>query len=151
MTWRFKGTLWFVVPVAPLFLQLTLQKIQASPHIQHFFWFIQNKSHFESSDVLWFAALMMLLYFVCRVFMLVYLLYISIFTLCCINRPLKDIPENYTKADNDQTIKVQKSLTVWNIIIFMFLYIKALLYVCKNLMSFCMVRRAIRPTKITCV
>ncbi|XP_059363608.1 transient receptor potential cation channel subfamily V member 6-like isoform X2 [Carassius carassius] len=44
-----------------------------------------------------------------RLLMLVYLLYISIFTLCCINRPLKDIPENYTKADNDQTIKVQKS------------------------------------------
>uniref|UniRef100_A0A8C1VAY1 Transient receptor potential cation channel, subfamily V, member 6 n=1 Tax=Cyprinus carpio TaxID=7962 RepID=A0A8C1VAY1_CYPCA len=46
-----------------------------------------------------------------RLLMLVYLLYISIFTVCCINRPLKDIPENYTKADNDQTIKVQKSLT----------------------------------------
>uniref|UniRef100_A0A672NBD5 Transient receptor potential cation channel subfamily V member 6-like n=1 Tax=Sinocyclocheilus grahami TaxID=75366 RepID=A0A672NBD5_SINGR len=45
-----------------------------------------------------------------RLLMLVYLLYISIFTLCCINRPLKDIPENYTKADNDQTIKVQKTL-----------------------------------------
>ncbi|XP_026084463.1 transient receptor potential cation channel subfamily V member 6-like isoform X2 [Carassius auratus] len=44
-----------------------------------------------------------------RLLMLVYLLYISIFTLCCINRPLKDIPDNYTKADNDQTIKVQKS------------------------------------------
>uniref|UniRef100_A0A8C1DVP9 Transient receptor potential cation channel, subfamily V, member 6 n=2 Tax=Cyprinus carpio TaxID=7962 RepID=A0A8C1DVP9_CYPCA len=48
-----------------------------------------------------------------RLLMLVYLLYISIFTVCCINRPLKDIPENYTKADNDQTIKVQKSLTVY--------------------------------------
>uniref|UniRef100_A0A671Q344 Transient receptor potential cation channel subfamily V member 6-like n=1 Tax=Sinocyclocheilus anshuiensis TaxID=1608454 RepID=A0A671Q344_9TELE len=46
-----------------------------------------------------------------RLLMLVYLLYISIFTLCCINRPLKDIPENYTKADNDQTIKVQKSFS----------------------------------------
>ncbi|ROI36424.1 Transient receptor potential cation channel subfamily V member 5 [Anabarilius grahami] len=46
-----------------------------------------------------------------RLLMLVYLLYISIFTLCCINRPLKDIPENYTKADNDNTIKVQKSFT----------------------------------------
>lgn len=75
------------------------------------------------------AALMMLLYWsFCRLLMLVYLLYISIFTVCCINRPLKDIPENYTKADNDQTIKVQKSLTVWNINIFMFLCIKALLY-----------------------
>ncbi|XP_051720421.1 transient receptor potential cation channel subfamily V member 6 [Ctenopharyngodon idella] len=46
-----------------------------------------------------------------RLLMLVYLLYISIFTLCCINRPLKDIPENYTKADNDNTIKLQKSFT----------------------------------------
>uniref|UniRef100_A0A8C1UXI3 Transient receptor potential cation channel, subfamily V, member 6 n=1 Tax=Cyprinus carpio TaxID=7962 RepID=A0A8C1UXI3_CYPCA len=46
-----------------------------------------------------------------RLLMLVYLLYISIFTLCCINRPLKDIPENYTKAANDKTIKVQKSFT----------------------------------------
>uniref|UniRef100_A0A673HF33 Transient receptor potential cation channel subfamily V member 6-like n=1 Tax=Sinocyclocheilus rhinocerous TaxID=307959 RepID=A0A673HF33_9TELE len=46
-----------------------------------------------------------------RLLSLLYLLYISIFTLCCINRPLKDIPENYTKADNDQTIKVQKSFT----------------------------------------
>ncbi|TRZ01739.1 hypothetical protein DNTS_032286 [Danionella cerebrum] len=45
-----------------------------------------------------------------RLLMLVYLLYISIFTLCCINRPLKDIPENYTKADNDKTNKLQKSL-----------------------------------------
>lgn len=74
------------------------------------------------------ATLMMLLYWSdCRLLMLVYLLYISIFTLCCINRPLKDIPENYTKAANDKTIKVQKSFTVWNIIL-MFLYIKALLY-----------------------
>ncbi|XP_039535889.1 transient receptor potential cation channel subfamily V member 6 [Pimephales promelas] len=46
-----------------------------------------------------------------RLLMLVYLLYISIFTLCCIYRPLKDIPENYTKADNDNTIKIQKSFT----------------------------------------
>ncbi|XP_026140291.1 transient receptor potential cation channel subfamily V member 5 [Carassius auratus] len=45
-----------------------------------------------------------------RLLTMVYLLYISIFTLCCINRPLKDIPENYTKADDDHTIKVQKSL-----------------------------------------
>ncbi|XP_051999307.1 transient receptor potential cation channel subfamily V member 6 [Xyrauchen texanus] len=44
-----------------------------------------------------------------RLLMLVYLLYISIFTLCCINRPLKDLPENYTKADNDPTIKMQKT------------------------------------------
>ncbi|RXN28201.1 ephrin type-B receptor 5-like protein [Labeo rohita] len=46
-----------------------------------------------------------------RILMLVYLLYISIFTLCCINRPLQDIPENFTKADNDRTIKLQKSFT----------------------------------------
>lgn len=44
-----------------------------------------------------------------RLLMLVYLLYISLFTLCCIYRPLKDLPENYTKADNDRTIKMQKT------------------------------------------
>ncbi|XP_051574888.1 transient receptor potential cation channel subfamily V member 6-like isoform X2 [Myxocyprinus asiaticus] len=44
-----------------------------------------------------------------RLLMLVYLLYISIFTLCCIYRPLKNLPENYTKADNDHTIKMQKT------------------------------------------
>ncbi|KAI7806326.1 transient receptor potential cation channel subfamily V member 6 [Triplophysa rosa] len=45
-----------------------------------------------------------------RLLMLVYLLYISIFTLCCVYRPLKDLPENYTKADNDRTTKIQKNL-----------------------------------------
>lgn len=44
--------------------------------------------------------------------MLVYLVYISIFTLCCIYRPLKDLPENYTLAANDKTIKMQKTLMV---------------------------------------
>lgn len=44
--------------------------------------------------------------------MLVYLLNISIFTLCCVYRPLKDLPENYTKADNDKTTKMQKNLKV---------------------------------------
>ncbi|KAA0703136.1 Transient receptor potential cation channel subfamily V member 6 [Triplophysa tibetana] len=45
-----------------------------------------------------------------RLLMLVYLLNISIFTLCCVYRPLKDLPENYTKSDNDQTKKMQKNL-----------------------------------------
>ncbi|KAF7708300.1 transient receptor potential cation channel subfamily V member 6 isoform X1 [Silurus meridionalis] len=45
-----------------------------------------------------------------RLLLLVYLLYIGTFTLCCMYRPLKDIPENYTKADNDPTIKIQKTL-----------------------------------------
>ncbi|XP_076827025.1 transient receptor potential cation channel subfamily V member 6 [Brachyhypopomus gauderio] len=45
-----------------------------------------------------------------RLLLLVYLLYIGTFTLCCMNRPLKDIPVNYTKADNDYTIMIQKTL-----------------------------------------
>uniref|UniRef100_A0AAR2KPE1 Ion transport domain-containing protein n=1 Tax=Pygocentrus nattereri TaxID=42514 RepID=A0AAR2KPE1_PYGNA len=45
-----------------------------------------------------------------RLLMLVYLLYIGTFTLCCMHRPLKDIPENYTKSSMDQTIKIQKTL-----------------------------------------
>ncbi|XP_072536668.1 transient receptor potential cation channel subfamily V member 6 [Salminus brasiliensis] len=45
-----------------------------------------------------------------RLLLLVYLLYIGTFTLCCMHRPLKDIPENYTKPDMDKTIKVQKTL-----------------------------------------
>ncbi|KAI4889025.1 hypothetical protein NFI96_006735 [Prochilodus magdalenae] len=45
-----------------------------------------------------------------RLLLLVYLLYIGTFTLCCMHRPLKDIPENYTKSAMDQTIKVQKTL-----------------------------------------
>ncbi|XP_026854989.2 transient receptor potential cation channel subfamily V member 6 [Electrophorus electricus] len=45
-----------------------------------------------------------------RLLLLVYLLYIGTFTLCCMHRPLKDIPVNYTKADNDYTIRIQKTL-----------------------------------------
>lgn len=45
-----------------------------------------------------------------RLLLLVYLLYIGTFTLCCMYRPLKDIPENYTKSQMDQTIKIQKTL-----------------------------------------
>lgn len=47
-----------------------------------------------------------------RLLLLVYLLYIGTFTLCCMHRPLKDIPENYTKAHNDPTIMIQKTLKV---------------------------------------
>uniref|UniRef100_A0A665W7S9 Transient receptor potential cation channel, subfamily V, member 6 n=1 Tax=Echeneis naucrates TaxID=173247 RepID=A0A665W7S9_ECHNA len=43
-----------------------------------------------------------------RLLMLLYLLYIVIFTLCCVYRPLKDIPENYTQSDMDKTIRIQK-------------------------------------------
>uniref|UniRef100_A0A4W6D8T2 Transient receptor potential cation channel, subfamily V, member 6 n=1 Tax=Lates calcarifer TaxID=8187 RepID=A0A4W6D8T2_LATCA len=39
-----------------------------------------------------------------------YLLYIGVFTLCCVFRPLKDAPENYTQSDMDKTIRVQKTL-----------------------------------------
>ncbi|XP_034553129.1 transient receptor potential cation channel subfamily V member 6 [Notolabrus celidotus] len=46
-----------------------------------------------------------------RLLMLLYILYIGTFTLCCAYRPLKDAPENYTKSDMDKTIRVQKTLT----------------------------------------
>ncbi|CAB1334463.1 unnamed protein product [Coregonus sp. 'balchen'] len=45
-----------------------------------------------------------------RLLLLLYVLYIGIFTLCCVCRPLKDAPENYTVSDMDKTIRVQKTL-----------------------------------------
>uniref|UniRef100_A0A3B4AYZ0 Ion transport domain-containing protein n=1 Tax=Periophthalmus magnuspinnatus TaxID=409849 RepID=A0A3B4AYZ0_9GOBI len=45
-----------------------------------------------------------------RLLLLLYLLYIGTFTLCCSYRPLKDAPENYTLSDMDKTIRVQKTL-----------------------------------------
>ncbi|KAM9852171.1 transient receptor potential cation channel subfamily V member 6 [Aulostomus maculatus] len=45
-----------------------------------------------------------------RLLMILYLLYIGTFTLCCAYRPLKDVPENYTTSDMDKTIRVQKTL-----------------------------------------
>ncbi|XP_034030465.1 transient receptor potential cation channel subfamily V member 5-like isoform X1 [Thalassophryne amazonica] len=45
-----------------------------------------------------------------RLLMLLYLLYIGTFTLCCVYRPLKNAPENYTQSDMDKTILVQKTL-----------------------------------------
>ncbi|XP_068178930.1 transient receptor potential cation channel subfamily V member 6 [Antennarius striatus] len=45
-----------------------------------------------------------------RLLLVLYLLYIGTFTLCCTYRPLKDAPENYTKSDMDKTIRVQKTL-----------------------------------------
>ncbi|KAF5904451.1 transient receptor potential cation channel subfamily V member 6-like, partial [Clarias magur] len=45
-----------------------------------------------------------------RLLLLVYLLYIGTFTFCCMFRPLKDLPLNYTKAPNDATIYIQKTL-----------------------------------------
>ncbi|TWW79150.1 Transient receptor potential cation channel subfamily V member 5, partial [Takifugu flavidus] len=45
-----------------------------------------------------------------RLLLLLYLLYIGTFTLCCTYRPLKDISENYTKSEIDHTIRVQKTL-----------------------------------------
>ncbi|KAM8870787.1 transient receptor potential cation channel subfamily V member 6 [Spinachia spinachia] len=45
-----------------------------------------------------------------RLLLLLYLLYIGTFTLCCQHRPLKDAPENYTKSDMDKTVRVQKTL-----------------------------------------
>ncbi|KAK5922139.1 hypothetical protein CgunFtcFv8_019432 [Champsocephalus gunnari] len=45
-----------------------------------------------------------------RLLLLVYLLYIGTFTLCCTYRPLKDAPENYSNSEMDKTIRVQKTL-----------------------------------------
>ncbi|KAL2083978.1 hypothetical protein ACEWY4_019496 [Coilia grayii] len=45
-----------------------------------------------------------------RLLLLFYLLYIGTFTLCCVHRPLKDIPENYTLEENDKTVKIPKTL-----------------------------------------
>ncbi|KAL6109336.1 trpv6 [Pungitius sinensis] len=45
-----------------------------------------------------------------RLLLLLYLLYIGTFTLCCQHRPLKDAPENYTQSDLDKTVRVQKTL-----------------------------------------
>nr|AAR19087.1 epithelial Ca2+ channel [Procambarus clarkii] len=45
-----------------------------------------------------------------RMLGLLYLLYIGTFTLCCVYRPLKDTPENYTESELDNTIRVQKTL-----------------------------------------
>ncbi|KAK5862140.1 hypothetical protein PBY51_017568 [Eleginops maclovinus] len=45
-----------------------------------------------------------------RLLLLLYLLYIGTFTLCCAYRPLKDAPENYSDSEMDKTIRVQKTL-----------------------------------------
>ncbi|KAM4601327.1 transient receptor potential cation channel subfamily V member 6 [Polymixia lowei] len=45
-----------------------------------------------------------------RLLLILYLLYIGTFTLCCVFRPLKDAPENYTRSEMDKTIRVQKTL-----------------------------------------
>ncbi|CAL8360271.1 unnamed protein product [Arctogadus glacialis] len=46
-----------------------------------------------------------------RLLLVLYLLYIGTFTLCCVFRPLKDTPENYTTSEMDKTIRVQKTLS----------------------------------------
>uniref|UniRef100_A0A3Q3KGL5 Uncharacterized protein n=1 Tax=Monopterus albus TaxID=43700 RepID=A0A3Q3KGL5_MONAL len=46
-----------------------------------------------------------------RVLIILYLVYIGIFTACCFYRPLMDIPENYTTPIIGQTIYIQKPLT----------------------------------------
>ncbi|XP_030639337.1 transient receptor potential cation channel subfamily V member 6 [Chanos chanos] len=45
-----------------------------------------------------------------RLLLFLYLLYIGTFTLCCVFRPLKDAPENYTTSEADRTVKIQKTL-----------------------------------------
>ncbi|KAL0985134.1 hypothetical protein UPYG_G00153300 [Umbra pygmaea] len=46
-----------------------------------------------------------------RILLLLYLLYIGIFTACCMNRPLMDAPENDTVSLMDETVRVQKTLS----------------------------------------
>uniref|UniRef100_A0AAX7TK09 Transient receptor potential cation channel, subfamily V, member 6 n=1 Tax=Astatotilapia calliptera TaxID=8154 RepID=A0AAX7TK09_ASTCA len=48
--------------------------------------------------------------FVVRFLLFLYLLYIGTFTMCCMFRPLKNAPENYTTSDADKTVWVQKTL-----------------------------------------
>ncbi|KAL3980609.1 centrosomal protein [Sarotherodon galilaeus] len=45
-----------------------------------------------------------------RFLLFLYLLYIGTFTLCCMFRPLKNAPENYTTSAADRTVWVQKTL-----------------------------------------
>ncbi|XP_048881128.1 transient receptor potential cation channel subfamily V member 6 [Brienomyrus brachyistius] len=45
-----------------------------------------------------------------RFLALLYHLYMGIFTLCCVYRPLKPIPENYTLIHQDNTIYIPKTL-----------------------------------------
>uniref|UniRef100_A0A3P9CMJ5 Transient receptor potential cation channel, subfamily V, member 6 n=2 Tax=Haplochromini TaxID=319058 RepID=A0A3P9CMJ5_9CICH len=45
-----------------------------------------------------------------RFLLFLYLLYIGTFTMCCMFRPLKNAPENYTTSDADKTVWVQKTL-----------------------------------------
>uniref|UniRef100_A0A669E413 Transient receptor potential cation channel, subfamily V, member 6 n=1 Tax=Oreochromis niloticus TaxID=8128 RepID=A0A669E413_ORENI len=49
-------------------------------------------------------------YLNCTFLLFLYLLYIGTFTLCCMFRPLKKAPENYTTSDADKTVWVQKTL-----------------------------------------
>ncbi|XP_041845142.1 transient receptor potential cation channel subfamily V member 6 [Melanotaenia boesemani] len=46
-----------------------------------------------------------------RLLLFLYLLYIGTFTLCCVFRPLKDIPENYTQSSMEKIVKIQKTLS----------------------------------------
>ncbi|XP_078123354.1 LOW QUALITY PROTEIN: transient receptor potential cation channel subfamily V member 5-like [Sander vitreus] len=45
-----------------------------------------------------------------RVLLFLYLLYIWIFTMCCVFRPIKDAPANYTTNPQDKTVRIQKTL-----------------------------------------
>uniref|UniRef100_A0A8C9XUW7 Transient receptor potential cation channel, subfamily V, member 6 n=1 Tax=Sander lucioperca TaxID=283035 RepID=A0A8C9XUW7_SANLU len=45
-----------------------------------------------------------------RALLFLYLLYIWIFTVCCVFRPIKEAPENYTTNPNDKTVMIQKTL-----------------------------------------
>uniref|UniRef100_A0A3P9HU91 Transient receptor potential cation channel, subfamily V, member 6 n=1 Tax=Oryzias latipes TaxID=8090 RepID=A0A3P9HU91_ORYLA len=71
-------------------------------------WNLYGKHYFRYLFVLLFHLI--LLFSCVRLLLFLYILYIGCFTLCCVFRPLKDIPENYTKSDSDYTIKIQKTL-----------------------------------------
>ncbi|KAL4616741.1 transient receptor potential cation channel subfamily V member 5 isoform X1 [Arapaima gigas] len=45
-----------------------------------------------------------------RFLLVVYLLYIVTYSLCCIYRPMKDAPANYTTIPSDHTVRVEKTL-----------------------------------------
>uniref|UniRef100_A0A8C7X5C6 Transient receptor potential cation channel, subfamily V, member 6 n=1 Tax=Oryzias sinensis TaxID=183150 RepID=A0A8C7X5C6_9TELE len=73
-------------------------------------WNLYGKHYFRYLFVYLRLFHLIFLFSCVRLLLFLYILYIGCFTLCCVFRPLKDIPENYTKSDSDYTIKIQKTL-----------------------------------------
>uniref|UniRef100_A0A8C9XYD6 Transient receptor potential cation channel, subfamily V, member 6 n=1 Tax=Sander lucioperca TaxID=283035 RepID=A0A8C9XYD6_SANLU len=65
-----------------------------------------NCTNVQSCLTLFFITL----FFCVRALLFLYLLYIWIFTVCCVFRPIKEAPENYTTNPNDKTVMIQKTL-----------------------------------------